>query len=270
MRLIDCGARARTVSKMRLALTSLLATLVAAGSAQAGTARLQSNVAGSTRSSGALAEHVRAPLSGKRSQALYSSAFLDQVVDGISGSPLTAVLENDPVEWTTAYGNDVTVLGFVCLNDTEPNDWCYHRVFLGPVPTLTFINWSAGQTPTYLDAAVAIMTVTHESIHYQKNSGDEGRVNACALQQFPGVIDRYFGIHPTVTKTVAVKKGVRRKTRVRVRRHGRWVWFVKRLRHVVTVHVQRTVPNPDYVNLVQASQAFYASQPPPYNSGTCF
>jgi hypothetical protein len=90
------------------------------------------------------------------------------------------------------------------------------------------------------------------------------------LQQFPGVIDKYFGIHPTVTKTVAVKRSVWRKTRVRVRRRGRWVRVVKRVRHVVTVHVQRTAPNPDYVNLVQASQAFYASQPPPYNSGTCF
>ena len=57
---------------------------------------------------------------------------------------------------------------------------------------------------------------------------------------------------------------------MRVHRHGRWVWIVKRVRRVVVVHVQRTVPNPDYVNLVQASQQFYASQPPPYSTGTCF
>ena len=114
------------------------------------------------------------------------------------------------------------------------------------------------------------MTITHESKHYQLFSADEGRVNACALQAFPSVIDQYFSIHPTVTKTVAKKKVVWRKKRVRVRRHGHLVWTVKRVKRIITVYVQETAPNPDYVNLVQAAQQFYAAQPPPYNSGTCY
>jgi hypothetical protein len=256
--------------RIKLVLTLLVAALAVAATAEAGTTRTESNVAGTAGPTGTLAQRVRAPLAAKQAQALYSSTFLDGVVDGISGQPLTTVLEDDPVAWATTFADDLTVLGFVCFADTDPSDWCYHRVFLGPIPTLTFIKWAEGQAPTYWDAAVAIMTVTHESIHYQKASGDEGRVNACALQQFPAVIDTYFGIHPTVTKTVAVAKRVWRKKRLRVRRHGRWVWVAKRVRKVVTVHVRQTVPNPDYVELVQASQDFYASQPPPYNSGTCY
>jgi hypothetical protein len=91
-----------------------------------------------------------------------------------------------------------------------------------------------------------------------------------ASQPSPGVIDRYFGIHPTVTKTVALKRVVWRKKRVRVRRHGRWVRIVKRVPHVVTAYEQRTVQNADYVDLVQAAQQFYASQPPPYSTGSCW
>jgi hypothetical protein len=254
---------------MKLVAT-LLAALAAAGAAQAGTTRIERNVAGTAGPAGTLAQRVRAPLAAKQAQTLYSSTYLDGVVGGISGQPLRTVLEDDPIEWTTMFANDLSVLGFVCFADTDPSDWCYHRVFVGPVPTLTFIKWSQGQTPTYWDAAVAIMTVTHEAIHYQKASGDEGRVNACALQQFPSVIDTYFGFHPTVAKTVAVTKRVWRKKRLRLLRQGRWVWVAKRFRRVVTVHVRQTVPNPDYVKLVQASQDFYASQPPPYNTGTCY
>jgi hypothetical protein len=252
-------------------LTLPLIALVLAGAAWTGTNRLgERNVAGSARPAKVFALHVHARLAGKRFQALYGSTFLDGIAGGIAGLPLTTVMENDPVEWASLYGRGPTVLGFVCISDTDPNDWCYHRVFLGPTPTATFVAWLGGQTPTYWDAAVAIMTVTHEATHYQKASTDEGRVNACALQKFPGVLDRYFQIHPTVTKTVAVRKQVWRTKRVRVRRLGRWVWVVRRVRQVVVLHVQRTVPNPDYVNLVQAAQLFYASQPPPYSTGICF
>jgi hypothetical protein len=124
--------------------------------------------------------------------------------------------------------------------------------------------------PTYWDAAVAIMTVTHESNHYKLFSGDEGRVNTCALQQFPSVIDTYFNIHPTITRTVAVRTTVLVKKRIWVRRHGRRVRVTRRVRSFRVVYRQQTVPNPDYVLLVQAAQQFYASQPPPYNSGTCW
>jgi hypothetical protein len=252
---------------MRVPLITLLTMLVLAGAAQP--TRAESNVAGRAQPAGTADRHVQARLAGKSFQALYTSTFLDGVADGISGRPLSTVLEDDPVEWTL-FGVDANVLGFVCITDADPNGWCYHRVFLGPPVARTFIGWLNGQAPTYWDAAVAIMSITHEATHYQLFSTDEGRVNACALRQFPGVIDRYFGIHPTVTKTVALKRVVWRKKRVRVRRHGRWVRIVKRVPHVVTAYEQRTMQNADYVDLVQAAQQFYASQPPPYNTGTCW
>lgn len=255
---------------MKRAVVALVATLVLAGAAQAGTSHLQSNVAGKARPSGTSTLHVRTKLRVKGAQSLYTSTFLDTVADGVSGWPLQTLLEDDPVEWAYSFGVDANVLGFVCITVQDPNDFCYHRVFLGPVPTVTFMHWFNGQAPTYYDAAVAVMTITHESKHYGLQSADEGRVNACALQAFPSVIDTYFQIHPTITQTVTKKKVVWKKKRVRVRRHGRWIWKVKRVKHVVTVQVQQTVQNPDYVNLVSAAQQFYASQPPPYNTGTCY
>jgi hypothetical protein len=252
---------------MRVLSITLLAMLVLAGAAQP--TRVESSVAGRARPTGKAGLRVRARLAGKGFQTLYSSTFLDGVADGISGRPLSTVLEDDPAEWTQ-FGVGVNVLGFVCIMDADSNDWCYHRVFLGPPVARTFTDWLNGQAPSYYDAAVAIMSITHESTHYQLLSADEGRVNACALRQFPGVIDRYFGIHPTVTKTVAVKRVVWRKKRVRARRHGRWVRIVKRVPHVITAYEQRTVQNADYADLVQAAQQFYASQPPPYSTGTCW
>jgi hypothetical protein len=257
---------------LKLAGAALLATLAVAGTAQAGTIRSQTNVAGHGRSNATIAAHVQARLSTRSFHpfSLSTSSFLTSVVDGISGWPLTVSLEDDPAEWVDPFGMDTNVLGFVCVYVADPNDWCYRRVFVGPVPTHTFTSWSSGQLPTYWDAAVAIMTVTHESNHYKLFSGDEGRVNTCALQQFPSVIDTYFNIHPTITRTVAVRTTVLVKKRIWVRRHGRRVRVTRRVRSFRVVYRQQTVPNPDYVLLVQAAQQFYASQPPPYNSGTCW
>jgi hypothetical protein len=135
---------------------------------------------------------------------------------------------------------------------------------------LTFSSWFNGQAPTYWDLAIAIMVLTHEANHYKLYSADEGRVNACALQQFPSVIDTYFQIHPTITKTVAVTKVAWRTKNVWVPRHGRRVRVAIRVRTVKVVNVQQTVANPDYTYLGQAAQQFYASQPAPYSTGICW
>lgn len=246
--------------------------LVFAAAAQAGSTQAERNVAGTTGPpAGVFAEHVNAHPGGKRFQTLYTLPFLDTVAAGVSGWPLSSVLEDDPAEWSALFGLDpTTVLGFVCITVTDPLDACYHKVFLGPIPTTTLINWlNYDQAPTYWDAAIAIMTITHEADHYKLQSADEGRVNACALQQFPSVITTYFGIDPTVKQRVAVRKVVWRKKWVWVKRHGHRVRVHKRVRNVIVVYVQKTVQNPDYVNLVAAAQAFYHSQPPPYSTGTC-
>ena len=257
---------------MRKLVLSVFAAgmLLAAGAAQAGTSRVDRNVTGTRPTTGVFTQHVKGRF-GKRFQSLYSSTFLDSVESGISGWTLTTTLEDDPAEWLALFGVDTNVAGFVCITVVDPNDPCYHRVFLGPVPTATFLTWLNNQQPvTYWDAAVAVMTVTHEANHYKLYSGDEGRVNACALQQFPGVLSTYFGIYPTITKTVPVKKVVWKKKWVWVRRHGKRVRVRKRVRRVITVYVQKMFANPDYTNLVAASQAVYHSQPPPYSTGTCY
>jgi hypothetical protein len=246
------------------------ALLLLAATAQAGTNRAEGDVAGSRPTSGLYTHDIKTPLRGKRFQSLYSSTFLDSVEYGISGWTLSTVLEDDPVEWASVFGVDSNVLGFVCITDVDPNHWCYHRVFIGPVPTVTFLAWFNNQPVTYWDAAAAVMTVTHESLHYRLYSADEGRVNACALQQFPTVISTYFGFSPTITKTVPVKKVKWKWKWVWARKHGKRVKVRKRVRRVVTVYVQKTFANPDYTNLVGAAQAFYRSQPPPYNTGTCY
>jgi hypothetical protein len=229
------------------------------------------NVAGKAAPTrGVLTERVKTRPNIKAFDTLYGSPFLDHVVSGISGWPLTTTLENDPAEWYGLFGIDDSVLGFVCITDTDPSDWCYHSVLIGPTATFTFMNWFNDVSPTYWDAAIAIMTVTHESNHYKLMSADGGRVNACALQQFPSVIDTYFGIRPTITKTVAVHKVVWRWKWVWTHRHGKRVKVKKRVSQVITTYVQQTFQNPDYVNLVAAANLFYQSQPPAYNTGTCY
>jgi hypothetical protein len=253
------------------AVATVVAALALVGAAQATTFGSQVNVAGVGRPSAATRQHVRTRLPLRaQTFALYTSSSLSALADGISGWPLTVDFEDDPAEWAYYFGAPADVLGFACIYQTDPYDLCYHRIFIGPAPTVTFINWFNGLAPTYSDAAVAIMTLTHEAMHYKLFSADEGRVNACALQEFPSVIDTYFGIHPTVTTMVPVKIVVWKTKRVWVWRHGRRVRIAKRVKVVKVVNQERIVSNPDYVNLVLAAKQFHDSQPPPYNSTYCW
>lgn len=109
------------------------------------------------------------------------------------------------------------------------------------------------------------MTLTHEAYHQRLVSGDEGRVNACALKAFPDVLTRDFGVQPTVTTTRSVPSRVR--VRYQTRYHHRWVY---RYRWQTTWHtLTNTAPNTAYKEYVADAQDFYSNQPPPYNSGTC-
>ena len=109
------------------------------------------------------------------------------------------------------------------------------------------------------------MTLTHEAYHQRLVSGDEGRVNACALKAFPDVLTHEFGVQPTVTTTRSVPSRVR--VRYRTRYHHRWVY---RYRWQTTWHtLTNTAPNTAYKEYVADAQDFYSNPPPPYNSGTC-
>jgi hypothetical protein len=144
-------------------------------------------------------------------------------------------------------------------------------------------------------ATLAVAGATQAgTIHSQTNVAGHGRPNATMATQvqarlstrsfrpfslstssvLTSVVDGISGWPLTVSleddpaewarTTVWVKK------RIWVRRHGRRVRVTKRVRSFRVVYRQQAAPNPDYVLLVQAAQQFYASQPPPYNSGTCW
>ena len=46
------------------------------------------------------------------------------------------------------------------------------------------------------------LTLIHEAYHQRLYSGDESRVNACALRDFGSTIQSQFGVSPTVEETV--------------------------------------------------------------------
>jgi hypothetical protein len=114
--------------------------------------------------------------------------------------------------------------------------------------------------------AYAILVLIHEAYHYRLNSGDEGRVNACALRDFPTVLTKQFGISPTKTRVDTMPRWVKVWYRVKVRGH-----WVKRYRWKVIYDktVTTTVENEVFTRLVNSAKFQYSQEPPPYNSGTC-
>jgi hypothetical protein len=222
---------------------------------------------------------------------LHGDARLDAIANDIVGTnDMVVALEDDPFEWSSFLGFDSEdVLGFVVFQQAPSP--LYHAVLLSPQEYPTWTSWLATGTPVGNEAqfAMAAMTLIHESYHWKLLSGDESAVNACALRDFGYYIARDFGVSATVTHTtteqvatrvtkrVLVTKFVVKKKRVKI--HGKWVIRSVRQRvkayvkKTVTVSVPRTVEttvaNPLYDTLVSDARAFYDSQPPPYNAGSC-
>lgn len=200
-----------------------------------------------------------------------------------------------------SYITDPTVcppVGGVCI-------LVYHQIFLSPDETQAFFGslpvvpggaiqpiWDRLQDGTQdpVQAARAILTFIHESYHNRLLSTDEALVNACALRDFGYWLSRDFQIPETTTTTVTVAqqqtqtKQLAYYVRVRVTHHKRLKngktrtsYTYKNVRHSKTVTTttttqvpqQQTIPNPLYQALVADAQAFYQSQPAPYNAGTC-
>lgn len=225
------------------------------------------------------------------SAQLHGDARLDLIADDIVGTTdMMVALEDDPVEWASFIGADSTdVLGFVIFQ--PPPSPLYHAILLAPALDQTFVDWLSSGTPAGNEQmfAEAAMSLIHESYHWKLLSGDESSVNACALRDFGYYIAKDFAVPATITqmttqqvakritKRIAVTKLVVKKKRVKL--NGRWVTrkvrqHVKRyVLKTTTVHVPRsvqtTVANPLYDTLVADAQAFYNSQPPPYNAGSC-
>jgi hypothetical protein len=207
---------------------------------------------------------------------LSSGDHYDAIASALAGFPVVADGEDDYTEWSSMLpGLDPhAVLGFTHVF-ASPSTSVYHHIYLAPPiwSTLKQIESAGVESVPQQDAATAILTVTHESYHLRLDSSDESRVNACALRDFGSVLSNQFAVAQTVeqsqsapvTATVRVRQAIWRTI------HG------KRVRRYVYRYVSKTtyvsstvtVANPAYESLVSAAQSFVASQPSPYNSGTC-
>jgi hypothetical protein len=207
---------------------------------------------------------------------LWYEDYYNGIASNLAGYPIVADGEDDLGEWGRfVYPNDPeAVLGFTFI-DVTPEDPRYRHIFLAPSvwSTLVAIEQQGLANVSAPDAAEALMTLIHESYHQRLDSSDEGYVNACALRDFPAVIETQFGVPATVEQTTfvdhTVYTSVKRTVRVRVR--GRWVkrTITTRAPSIVSEAVEEQTANPAHDGLVAAAQTFYSQQPYPYNAGTC-
>jgi hypothetical protein len=168
------------------------------------------------------------------------------------------------------------VLGFTCITcspyDTAYNPYdgyryyLYRTVWFAPEIHDILSNLSAH---SYYEVGMAFLTIDHEGMHWRLFSGDEGRVNACALKDLPRFLTVDFGIPATTTQTVSVPQQYRVKVRYRAKVHGRYVWRYRYVWRTRYVDQQQTVANPLITNIVNGATAFVHDQPYPYNAGTC-
>ncbi len=229
----------------------------------------------------------------------------DQLGQAISGVPdLQVLLEDNWDEWNSIQDQvevpaDERLLGFAAP-DAPRGSLLYHRIFLAPeitrslVGTLPLNSAGTGMSSiasrvdsgvlSYRDAAVAILVVIHEAYHYRLMSGDESRVNACALRDMSLYLPK-FDINPTRTKTTYTQST--KKTTVKVPHFATVVQRKRVNGKLVTIHktvvryetVTKTVAvavpkteteaNPAFNGILDQAQAFRDSQPAPYNTGVC-
>jgi hypothetical protein len=133
------------------------------------------------------------------------------------------------------------------------------------------------------------MSLVHESFHWKLMSGDESTVNACALKYLPSYLPTEFDIPQTISQTTTTQVPVTttalqpvttvKWVKKRVKVHGKWTTRRLKVRSTTYKSVTTTtyesqtttsdVPNPEFDTIVADANAFYASQPPPYNAGVC-
>jgi hypothetical protein len=216
----------------------------------------------------ALAFAVNAQASSKQ---LSSSQRVDEIGSNIAGTSVQVLGEDDWNEWASFLpGVDSRVVLGVTYPFAPSSSVLFHKIFINPDLWPMLSKAAAGRAESsgesrYL-AAVAILSLTHEAYHQRLASLDESRVNACALKAFPDVLDREFGVHPTVSTTKSVPSRVRVRYRVRVNK--RWVYRYRW--KTVSRTVTSTAPNSVFREYVRDARDFYTQQPPPYNAGTCW
>ena len=221
-----------------------------------------------TATAAALAFAVTAQAASKE---LSYSPRVDQIGSNIAGKTVQVLGEDDWNEWASFLPGDDprAVLGFA-YPLADSSSVLYHKIFINPDLWPALSKAAAGGAESsgasrYL-TAVAIMSLTHEAYHQRLTSLDESRVNACALKAFPDVLDREFGVHPTVSTRKSVASRVRVRYRVRVNK--RWVYRYRW--KTVSRTVTSTGPNSVFQEYVSDAIDFYTHQPAPYNAGTCW
>ena len=226
------------------------------------------------------------PAAGAATKGLSHVPQIDSIGQQLTGySDIEVDGEDNPYEWGQLLGvlGDVSpaeqTLGFVTIYE-PPGFPTYHRIYLSPSVWPVLMQSINGDWSNPTGEAIAIFALTHEALHYRLFSSDEGLVNACALKIFPAVLSAYFNMQPTVSEPTQVEhdkplfKTVKRFSYVRV--DGKRVRRARLLRVRAGTAVTYTddgppitVPNPTYSALVFDAQTFYASQPPPYSTGSC-
>src|SRR5262245_42539690 len=134
---------------------------------------------------------------GPASKQLWHMTALDQAASEIAGFPVEVDASDSIAEWNALTGDDPNsgyrTMGFTYVTTNtsaqmyNPHDGyydnAYHHLYLSPSIYATFRTNLAQANPT--DAAEALLVLDHESQHQRLHSGDESRVNACALADMP-------------------------------------------------------------------------------------
>jgi hypothetical protein len=232
------------------------------------------------------------PTAGASTKQLWYTNPINAVASDVAGFPLEADMEDDWSEWVgeiAAGGGDpsiaVHVLGFTATF-ASPGDYIwwdygaksiflYHRVFLSPrvygeLMQIERQGISNAASADLLGTTEGLLALVHESTHQKLHSGDESRVNACAVQELPDVLTRDYGLPATVTTTSSVPQQYRVLVTRRVRVHGRSVIRKRYVTRTRYVDVTTTSPNSVFTSIVNEIQWYRANQPPPYNTGTCW
>jgi hypothetical protein len=217
-------------------------------------------------------------VSVENAQAAYHFDNLDSIASRIAGVPLTVMGANE-WEWPTLTNGNDGVVGLTCFTCGPSAGFYvpstgyysnYRTIWLAPSFRQFFQSLPYNglyQGMDYLQVGKALLTLNHEAQHWRLFSHNEGRVNACALADLPRMLSVDFNVPAQVDRSVHWQQSYRVKVRQRVRLHGRYVYrYVTKTR---TVWGTKWVDNPVMTGILEGARAFYASQPFPYNAGTC-
>jgi hypothetical protein len=219
---------------------------------------------------------------GAATKTIWHDSNLDAAASDVAGFPVTVKFSDNVAEWNLLTGGrdwigftyPTAPPGFELYDPYDGDSYsAYHVVWLHPSieAILQTIEQSGVAAVDPADAGEALMVLDHESQHQRLASLDESRVNACALADMPRFLSADFATPATLQQTLSTQT-VTKRVRVRYRKRvdRRLVWRYR----VVVRHVQVTtteaVDNPVYDAVLAAARSFRSSQPPPYNSGTCY